>query len=93
MAQTVRRLQSASIDLLSGSMIVSGGRIDATQGSITGTFLGSDVPGISFKGSASFAPNTDSASFADTASFAENAKNAKTACQIAGIGALLSAAI
>jgi len=69
---TVSIHQTASVELLSGSMIVSGGRIDATSGSVTGTFLGSDVPSISFVGSASFAPNTDSASLAvraDTSSF------------------------
>jgi hypothetical protein len=49
-------------------MIVSGGRIDATEGSVTGTFLGSDGPNVSFVGSASFAPTAGSSSFAATAS-------------------------
>lgn len=73
-----RILQTASIDLLSGSMIVSGGRIDATQGSVTGTFSGSQG-GISFIGSASFAPNTDSASAALSSSHAVQTDSASFA--------------
>ncbi len=64
----VRILQTASIDLLSGTMLLSASRIDATLGSVTGTFLGSDVPNVSFIGSSSFAPNAGSSSFAATAS-------------------------
>lgn len=64
----VRTLRTASIDMLTGSMIVSGGRIDATLGDMTGTFLGSDGPNVSFIGSASFAPIAGSSSFASTAS-------------------------
>ena len=83
---TVKILGTASLNLLSGSMIVSGGRIDATQGSVTGTFLGSNTSSVAFLGSASFAP---SASFAQTSfsgTFAATASNV-------GPGGIISGAL
>lgn len=66
-ASGVAIIPSASIDLISGSYVVTG--------SVTASsFFGENVGEVSFIGSASFAPNTDSASvsvFAETASFAE----------------------
>ena len=74
MTEFIRILQTASLDLLSGSMIVSGGRIDATEGSVTGTFSGS-ASGISYQGTASFAPQSDFAQTSVSGTFAATASN------------------